>query len=217
VVDALMKAFDQPLFDWERPRVMVDEDGRTCADGLIAGRTASDMPGLDNAELRSWQNFLEATLRLSAALNGSLVDRDHLTLIDVRLLNMLNTSPTGSARMGDLAEALLSSRSRITRVIGRLERRGLVRRAASPEDGRGVLATITDDGRTAVAQAMITYGQGVRTHFLDQLSRPQMVATGENCRRISAALQLATPLTRSGRRPKRTTTVEPREQNAVQE
>jgi hypothetical protein len=31
VVDALMKAFEQPLFDWERPRVMVDtgEDERT--------------------------------------------------------------------------------------------------------------------------------------------------------------------------------------------
>jgi hypothetical protein len=31
VVDALMKVFDQPLFDWERPRVVVDtwEQGRT--------------------------------------------------------------------------------------------------------------------------------------------------------------------------------------------
>ena len=31
VADALMKVFDQPLFDWERPRVMVDtwEQGRT--------------------------------------------------------------------------------------------------------------------------------------------------------------------------------------------
>ncbi len=31
VVDALLKVFEQPLFDWERPRVMVDtwEHGRT--------------------------------------------------------------------------------------------------------------------------------------------------------------------------------------------
>jgi hypothetical protein len=41
--------------------------------GLIGRRTASDMPGLDIAELRSWQNFLEAALRVSAALNASLV------------------------------------------------------------------------------------------------------------------------------------------------
>jgi hypothetical protein len=38
-------------------------------EGLIGGRTASDMPGLDIAELRTWQNFLEAALRLSATLN----------------------------------------------------------------------------------------------------------------------------------------------------
>ena len=31
---------------------------------LIAGRTGSDMPGLDIAEQKSWQNFLDSTLRL---------------------------------------------------------------------------------------------------------------------------------------------------------
>ena len=40
---------------------------------------------------------------------------------------------------------------------------------------------------------MVTYGQGVRTHFLGQLSRPQMAAMGENCRRISAALKRGSP------------------------
>jgi DNA-binding MarR family transcriptional regulator len=165
-------------------------------EGLIAGRTASDMPGLDIAELRSWQNFLEAALRLSAALNRSLVDMHHLTLIDVRLLEMLTKSPNGSARMGDLAEGLLSLPSRITRQIRRLEAAGLVRREASPDDGRGVLATITDEGRAIVGKAMVTYGQGVRTHFLGQLSRPQVAAMGENCRRINAALKVAGPPTR---------------------
>jgi len=100
--------------------------------GLIGGRTASDMPGLDIAELRSWQIFLEAALRVSAALNASLVAHHDLTLIDVQLLDILNTSPTGSARMGDLGEALLSSPGRTSRMIGRLERRGLVRRGGQP-------------------------------------------------------------------------------------
>lgn len=38
-------------------------------------------------------------------------------------------------------------------------------------------------------QAMLTYSNGVRAHFLGQLSRPQMAAMGENCRRISTALK----------------------------
>jgi DNA-binding MarR family transcriptional regulator len=120
-------------------------------------------------------------------------------LIDVRLLDMLNKSDTGSERMGDLADGLMSLPSRITRQIRRLEQQGLVRREASPNDGRGVLATITDEGRTAVTHAMVTYGQSVRIHFLGQLSRPQVAAMGENCRRINAALKIVAPPTRLGR------------------
>jgi DNA-binding MarR family transcriptional regulator len=168
-------------------------------EGLIGGRTASDMPGLDLGEMRSWQNFLEAALRMSAALNRGLVDAHRLTLVDVRLLDILNKSPSGSARMGDLAEGLMSLPSRVTRQIRRLENQGLVRREASPDDGRGVLATITDEGRMAVDQAMVTYGQCVKAHFLSQLSRPQVAALGENCRRINAALKVAGPPSRLGR------------------
>jgi DNA-binding MarR family transcriptional regulator len=158
-------------------------------EGIIAGRTASDMPGLDIAEQRSWQNFLDSALRLYATLNRSLVDTHHLTLNDVRLLDILDKSTTGSARMGDLAEGLLSLPSRVTRQIRRLELQGLVRRGASPDDGRGVLASITDEGRALVRDAMATYGEGVRAHFLGRLSRPQVAAIGENCRRISVALK----------------------------
>jgi DNA-binding MarR family transcriptional regulator len=168
-------------------------------EGLIAGRTASEMPGLDIAELRSWQNFLEAALRLSAALNRGLVESHRLTLVDVRLLDMLNKSPNGSARMGDLAEGLMSLPSRITRQIRRLEVQGLVQREASPDDGRGVLASITDEGRAAVKDAMITYGQSIRLHFLGQLTRPQVAAIGENCRRINVGLKVVAPPTRLGR------------------
>ncbi len=156
---------------------------------MIAGRTASDMPGLDIAEQRSWQNYLDSALRIYATLNRGLTDAHDLTLVDVRLLDLLDKSPNGSARMGDLAEALMSLPSRVTRQIRRLESQGLVKRAASPDDGRGVLATITDDGRDVIEKAMLTYCQGVRTHFLGQLSRPQIAAMGENCRRISTALK----------------------------
>ena len=168
-------------------------------EGIIAGRTASDMPGLDIAEQRSWQNFLDSALRLYATLNRTLVEVHQLTLNDVRLLDMLDKSATGSARMGDLADGLMSLPSRVTRQIRRLEMSGLVRRDASPDDGRGVLATITEVGRAAVRQAMLTYGQEVRAHFLGRLSRPQIAAMGENCRRISTALKTGSSAAKLGR------------------
>lgn len=153
------------------------------------GRTNSGMPGLDISEERSWQNFLETALRLYGTLNRKLSEEHKLALVDVRLLVILGNSETGSARMGDLAEQLLSLPSRVTRQIRRLEEAGLVRREASPEDGRGVLASITDDGRATAAEAMQTYAKGIRQYFLTPLSRQQMVAVGDNCRRISTALK----------------------------
>lgn len=151
------------------------------------GRTASAMPGLDIAEQRSWENFLDAALRIYGALNRTLSEAHKLSLVDVRLLKILQASETGSARMGDLAEQLLALPSRVTRQIRRLEEAGLVRREASPEDGRGVLASITDRGREVVSLAMVTYSDAIRERFLGPLTRPQMTAIGENCRRLSAA------------------------------
>lgn len=155
--------------------------------GTQGGRTASAMPGLDVAEQRAWENFLDAALRIYGSLNRTLSEAHKLSLVDVRLLEILDSSETGSARMGDLAEQLLSLPSRVTRQIRRLEDAGLVRREASPEDGRGVLASITDRGRDVVAAAMTTYSDAVRERFLAPLTRSQMTAIGENCRRLSAA------------------------------
>ena len=69
-------------------------------EGMIAGRTAGDMPGLDIAEQRSWQNFLDSALRMYATLNRALVEAHHLTLNDVRLLDILDKIPDGFGAHG---------------------------------------------------------------------------------------------------------------------
>lgn len=157
--------------------------------GTIGGGPGIAMPGLEIAEQRAWENFLDATLRIYGSLNRTLSDGHKLTLVDVRLLHILDASESGSSRMGDLAEQLVSLPSRVTRQIRRLEDAGLVQRKASPEDGRGVLASITDRGRDVVAAAMVTYSEAVRQQFLAPLSRPQISALGENCRRLSEAVR----------------------------
>ena len=51
-----------------------------------------------------------------------------------------------------------------------------------------MLATITEKGTALLEEAMLTYGEAIREHYLQQLSRPQTAAMAENCRRINAAL-----------------------------
>jgi DNA-binding MarR family transcriptional regulator len=159
---------------------------------MVGGRTAGDMPGLDIAEQRSWQNYLNAALRMYAVLNIEMLEKHQLPLSDVRLLHVLNNFPDGTARMGELAEALPAPASRLTRQTRRLEARGLLRRGATPDDGRGVAATITDEGRAVAEAATASYAQEVRTNFIRRLSRSQIVAMRNGCRRITQSLK--TPL-----------------------
>lgn len=157
--------------------------------GLIPGRIGRGAPELDLAEHKSWQNYLATVLRMTTELNRQLTDAHQLSLADVHLLDLLDTSPAGSIAMGELAEAMASPPSRLTRQIRRLEVRGLVLRTVNPHDRRRVVATITDKGRTLVEEAMITYANEVRTHFLGPLTRPQIAAIAASCRQIGDALK----------------------------
>jgi len=152
-------------------------------------RTASDLPGLDIAEQKSWQNYLHAALRFHSAMDHWLTDTHQLSAIDLRVLDILEKSDDGAARMGDLADALAASPHHMTKRIRRLEERRLVQREPNSDDRRGVVARITDDGRRVVGDAGLDYAQGVRTHLIGALSRRQLATVEENCRRINAVLK----------------------------
>ena len=164
-------------------------------------RTASDLPGLDIAEQRSWQNYLDAALRLWATLDRQLAEAHQLSLVDIQVLDVLISSSTGSVRMRELADALAPTTSQLTKQIRRLEARGLVQRESSPDCRRGVVARITDDGRAVVKQATETYALGVRTHLFGPLSRSQVAIIEENCRRIGVAVDVPPPPDRLVRSP----------------
>lgn len=143
--------------------------------------------GLDDVEARAWAQFESAAVALHGLVNRTLMQLHQLSLADVQVLAYLKSR--GPSQMGALAELLMVTPSALTQQTQRLERRRLVRRNASSDDGRRVMATITREGVKLITAALETYARLVRTHFLDELSRPQMIALGDGCRRISARLK----------------------------
>jgi len=61
--------------------------------------------------------------------------------------------------MTDLADGVVYSRSGLTYQVGLLDKAGLVTRAPSPDDDRGVTVTITDAGRERIATVMPGHGE----------------------------------------------------------
>ena len=81
----------------------------------------------------------------------------------------------GELRMTDLASKAFSSRSAMSRRVDRMVDDGLVRRAVSDSDGRGVAVALTDAGRTRLAAAVPIHLQGVSKLFIERLDDEELV------------------------------------------
>jgi DNA-binding MarR family transcriptional regulator len=106
--------------------------------------------------------------------------RSHgLPLSSYDVLVTLESAPARQMRMSELADAVLLSRSGLTRLVERLERDGLLERTDCPSDARGSLAVLTDEGLARLAEARKTHLRGVRERFLDHFSEDELTALGE--------------------------------------
>src|SRR5919205_2541353 len=105
-------------------------------------------PSLDPAQLSAYFALIEVTSLLRHAVEQQLREAGGLSYVQFQLLATLGLdSPSGSARMTDLADGVVYSRSGLTYQAGLLEQAGLVVRSPSPDDERSVTVTITAAGR----------------------------------------------------------------------
>ena len=96
--------------------------------------------------------MVDAMVQLSFAVQGILTrvaTEADLSMTQLRLLGVLRDREPGMLQLADL---LGLDKSSVTGLIDRAERRGLVRRAASPDDGRAVRVVITPHGRAVAAR-----------------------------------------------------------------
>lgn len=114
---------------------------------------------LDDSDIRLLRAYLDA-VTLSEALQTRIWHAAELTLVQVRVLRRLAKQPRS---IGSLGVDLMLAPPSMTRLIDRLEERGLIERRRDDEDRRKVLATITDEGRRLVSAIPFLEGTPIRT------------------------------------------------------
>jgi DNA-binding MarR family transcriptional regulator len=147
----------------------------------------ADVRWLDPDEQKAWRSFIRATRLLDGAIQRDLACHG-VSHDEYEILVNLSEQPCRSMRMSDLAESVVNSRSRLTHTVGRLENRGYVRREASPDDRRGVLCVMTDEGFATLEVAARSHVSGVRENLLDQMTREQFLALGAALEGVSRHL-----------------------------
>jgi DNA-binding MarR family transcriptional regulator len=113
----------------------------------------------------AWRKFLIAQVTLIEKIERDLAQAELPPLSWYDVLFTLSEAPEHKLRLHELAQAVLLSRSNITRLVDRLEAAGLIQREQCPSDRRGAFAVITDDGFRMLERMWDVYGQGIEKYF----------------------------------------------------
>ena len=148
---------------------------------------------LDADQQRSWRALLLGMTLLMDRLDDELGEAFGLSMAEYEILVRLSESEGRSLRMAQLADALAHSRSRVTHTIARMERSGYVERTPAPDDGRGIVATMTQAGYDLLVRAAHVHVDGVRRHLVDLVDDDDFAAMGRVMNAVADHLISAHP------------------------
>jgi DNA-binding MarR family transcriptional regulator len=147
-----------------------------------------DTRWLDAEQQQTWRSFLAANRLLFDRLDRQLQRDSGLPHAYYEILVRLSEAPDRTLRMSQLASSSLSSRSRLSHAVARLEEAGWVRRRACPTDRRGALAELTPEGMAQLEAAAPGHVEAVRSFLFDQLTCEQQAALREISEALVACL-----------------------------
>jgi DNA-binding MarR family transcriptional regulator len=154
------------------------------------------LTGWDDARPDLEVGTLQVTARLSrigphlARRQEEVFSKFGLNRGEVGLLSTLRIAgPPHRLSPTRLARGLLLSSAGVTSRIDRLERRGFVRRLDDPNDRRGVIIELTDEGLTVVDAAVAANSASDR-QLLSRLDPDELVQLEGLLRKLLAGLEL---------------------------
>jgi DNA-binding MarR family transcriptional regulator len=136
--------------------------------------TGASVPRRDDWRLAVWRSFLRTHTHLLRRLEQGLQAHGKIAIGTYDVLVQLAEAPEHRLRMSELAEAVLLSRSGLTRLVDRLQKDGLVQRQPDPEDARGMYTVLTDKGREALRDASGVHLAQVSELVLDRLTEAEL-------------------------------------------
>ncbi|MDQ3571273.1 MAG: MarR family transcriptional regulator [Actinomycetota bacterium] len=153
--------------------------------------TATDEK-INQEQLRAWRAFLSAHSAMLRRISRDLDEAGLPPLPWYDVLAALRDAPEGRLRQVDLAERVLLSHSGLSRLLDRIEAKGLVERVRCPGDRRAMHLMLTAEGGEMLARMWPVYARGIADDFLPALGsnpcevRQTLEAIGTSCEVRSA-------------------------------
>lgn len=155
-------------------------------DEMAAGAAAR--PRLTARELAIWRSLLDTTAELRRVL-GAKLQESGLSPADYQVLLALREADGTRLRSSELAATIEWERSRLSHHLGRMERRGLIRRDDCATDSRGAEVSLTESGAAAFRRAGAPHLRAIKKHFVDALTPEQLEALADVLQSLQRHLQ----------------------------
>ncbi len=152
---------------------------------------ANRVPRMDELESEAWLQLVSVLELLPTALDAQLQRDSKITHFEFTVLSLLRFAPEQTSQMKDLAAQTNATLPRLSHVVCRLERRGLVERVPCPGDKRATNVVLTDAGRREVIRATPAHIAHVRRLVMDQLDREELAALARIAGKIGRNLDPA--------------------------
>ncbi|WP_105033184.1 MarR family winged helix-turn-helix transcriptional regulator [Arthrobacter ruber] len=123
---------------------------------------------------RTWSLLVGVMMWLPAELDAYLERSADLSHAEYGVLRCLSLSEAREIHMSRLAATASVTPSHLSRIVGRLEKRGLLTRSADPSDARKTLARLTQAGALLLAEVEPGYVAEVRARVFGLLDDRQL-------------------------------------------
>jgi DNA-binding MarR family transcriptional regulator len=125
--------------------------------------------GTDTERRQAWRDVFEAHAAVMEVLAAELKHELGLSITEYDvLLHLSEGAPP--VRMHELADAVVLSKSGLTRVVDRMEGEGLLARVPIPGDRRSTAIALTPAGEELFKDARALHRRGIKQHFTDHLT-----------------------------------------------
>ena len=148
----------------------------------------ADTRWLDEDEQRTWRSFITASRLFWDRVERQLQQCAGIPHAYYEILVRLSEAPDHTLRMSQLASNSLSSRSRLSHAVARMEEAGWIRRLPFAEDRRGALAQLTEEGLARLEAAAPAHVEEVRSLLFDPLTPAQLAVLREISDALTAHL-----------------------------
>jgi DNA-binding MarR family transcriptional regulator len=136
----------------------------------------------------AWLDVFQANTLVVRALEKSMKQELGLPLAGYEVLVRLTEVPEGERlRMQELARRVLLSKSGLSQLFTRLERRGLVERRGDPENLRVTYAILTAEGREALERARPAFRREIEGRFAGHLNEEEIRTIRRAMRKVIRA------------------------------